>query len=449
MANPQKINLDGLDFEWVPAEVVSVDYTQKTRDRLYTIYCKIMGSGASKSPSDVIQARALHANIKQIPIIGEIVFVCLAPTPFRSGTTNEKEFYYTMPISVQSSVHHNGLAGANIVQLDNRNQNDKISSAMFGIPSKLTDSKVVKQTIDPTFPERKDLFPIQPFSGDLIIEGRWGQSIRLGSTVDMRRQYIANPNWSKGLGDTGNPITIISNGTNPKASGKSLNQFHIESPDNDDSSIWLTSGQQVKFKPSSKYAPSILDKEVGLYQKNDYSGNQVIIASDRIVLNSKRQEIVGFAKEGIGFATEKCLVLNAKTILELESSKISLGFNATSPILLGDRVVELLGQILHLLIDMNQTLARDYHGSTWGPTTPSLMAGEYIGYVTQLNTFLSRLPSLASKFAFVNEYAGGASKSELAKFSRLKSTKFKLPVPQKIGGDTDGGISFDNWSSIV
>lgn len=444
MANPQKINLDGVDFEWAAAEVVSVDYTQKTRDRLYTIYCKLLSSGLSRSPNDVIQARALHANIKQIPIIGEIVFVCLAPTPHHSGAASTKEFYYTMPISIQSSVHHNGLAGASRVQLDNRPQADKIASAALGIPSKITDSNVVKETIDPTFPERRDLFPIQPFSGDLIIEGRWGQSIRLGSTVDLRRKYISNPNWDKGTGDTGNPITIISNGTNPRVDKKSFNQFHIESPDNDDSSIWMTSGQKVKFTPASKYSPSLVDKEIDLFRKNDFGGNQVIIASDRIILNSKKQEIIGFAKEGIGFATEKCLALNAKHILELEASKISLGLNATSPILLGDRVVDLLGSILHLLIEMNQTLARDVHGTTWGPSTPSLFSGEYVGYITQLNLFLSRLPTLSSKFAFVNEFAGGAKKTELAKFEKLKLTKFVLPVPTKIGGDLTGGISFSN-----
>lgn len=444
MANPQKINLDGVDFEWAAAEVVSVDYTQKTRDRLYTIYCKLLGSGLSRSPNDVIQARALHANIKQIPIIGEIVFVCLAPTPHHAGAASTKEFYYTMPISIQSSVHHNGLAGASRVQLDSRPQNEKITSAVLGIPTKITDSSVVKETIDPTFPERKDLFPIQPFSGDLIIEGRWGQSIRLGSTVDLRRKYISNPNWDKGTGATGNPITIISNGTNPRVDKKSFNQFHIESPDNDDSSIWMTSGQKVKFSPASKYSPSLVDKEIDLFRKNDFGGNQVIIASDRIILNSKKQEIVGFAKEGIGFATERCLALNAKQILELEASKISLGLNATSPLLLGDRVVDLLGSILHLLIEMNQTLARDTHGTSWGPTTPSLFAGEYIGYATQLNLFLSRLPALASKFAFVNEFAGGAKKSELAKFEKLKQTNFVLPVPTKLGGDLSGGISFSN-----
>lgn len=444
MANPQKINLDGHDYEWVPAEVVSVDYMQKTKDRLYTIYCKLLSSGASRRPSDVIQARALHANIKQIPIVGELVFVCLAPTPLHAGASFAKEFYYTMPISIQSSVHHNGLPGASQIVSTDKDKSQKIIEATVGIPTKLTDSKVVKSTIDPTFPERKDLYPIQPFSGDLIIEGRWGQSIRFGSTVDLRREYIQKPKWSVGTGTTGNPITIISNGTNPKISKKTFNEFHIESPDEDDSSIWLTSGQSVRFSPASKYSPSIVDKEVDLFRKNEYGGNQVIISSDRIILNAKKQELVGFSKEGIGFATEKCLVLNAKNIVELEGKKISLGINATSPILLGDRVIDMLGKILYLLIDMNQQIALQTHPTGVGPSGPPLNAGEYVGYVIELTRMLSQLPTLASKFAFVNEYANGPSSGDLAKFNILKSTNFKLPVPPKISGDLSGGVSFSN-----
>lgn len=444
MANPQKINLDGVDYEWVPAEVVSVDYMEKTRDRLYTVYCKIMSSGASRRPSDIIQARALHANIKQIPIVGEIVFVCLAPTPFHSGASSAKEYYYTMPISIRSSVHHNGLPGANIIKTDDRTSERKIEDAILGIPGKISDTKNVTKTIDPTFPERKDIFPLQPYSGDVILEGRWGNSIRFGSTVDLRQKYIQQPKWSKGTGITGNPITIISNGTNPELTKKTYNEFHIESPDDDDSSIWLTSGQSIRFTPASKYTPSIVDKEIDLFRKNDYGGNQVIIASDRIILNSKKQEIVGFAKEGIGFATEKCLVLNAKKIVELEGEKISLGINATSPILLGDRVVQMLGKILYLLIDMNQQITLQTHPTGVGPSGPPLNAGEYVGFIMQLNQMLSQLPTLASKFAFVNEYSGGPSKSDIASYSKIKSTGFKLPVPDKLSGDLSGGISFSN-----
>jgi hypothetical protein len=445
MSSPNKITVNaGNESEWVAAEVVSVDYMQKTRDRLYTIYCKILSGGSTRRPSDVIQARALHANIKNIPIVGEIVFVCLAPTPFQSGASNAKEYYYTMPISRQSSVHHNGLPGANDLKDVVQDTKSKMSLASLGVTTSVADNNSTKKTIDPTFPERKDLFPIQPFSGDVIIEGRWGQSIRLGSTVDLRRSYISPPNWDKGKGITGNPITIISNGTNPNSENKKHNEFHIESPDDDDASIWLTSGQSVKFNPASKYSPSITDKEVDLFRKNDYGGNQIILASDRLVLNAKKQEIVGFAKEGIGFATEKCLVLNAKNIVELEGGKIALGFNATSPILLGDRVVEMLGQILYLLIDMNRAIALETHPTGVGPSGPPLNAGEFVGFITNLNMMLSKLPSLASKFAFVNEYAEGPSASDRSKFSTLKTTDYVLPIPQKSLGDSSGGISFSN-----
>lgn len=445
MSNPQKISLGpGNDAEWAPAEVVSVDYMAKTRDRMYTIYCRLLSGGSTRRSNDLIQARALHANIKQMPIIGEIVFVCLAPTPFHSGASNAREYYYTMPIAIQGSVHHNGLPGAGDIPNTQEDTKNKIGLASLGIPSTTNQNNISSKTIDPTFPERLDLFPIQPFSGDLIIEGRWGQSIRFGSTVDLRRSYIKEPNWSKGTGATGNPIMIISNGTNPKSSTKTLNEFHMESPDEDDSSIWLTSGQSIKFKPASKYSPSITDKEIDLFKKNDFGGNQVIISSDRIILNSKKQEIVGFAKEGIGFATEKCLVLNAKNIVELEGKKLSLGFNATSPLLLGDRVVEMLGQLLYMLIDMNRAITLQTHPTGVGPSGPPLNAGEFVGFITQLNIMLTKLPDLASKFAFVNEYAKGPSIADRNKFTILKSTDYVLPVPTKVGGDLSGGISFSN-----
>ena len=68
----------------------------------------------------------------------------------------------------------------------------------------------------------------------------------------------------------------------------------------------------------------------------------------------------------------------------------------------------------------------------------------FVGYVIELTRMLSQLPTLASKFAFVNEYSNGPSSGDLAKFNVLKSTNFKLPVPPKISGDLSGGISFSN-----
>ena len=442
--NFQKIILNAEEYEWAPAEVVTVDYETKTPSRLYTILCKFLNADSAASPNDLIQAKPINANIKQIPLKGEIVFICKGPTAYHSGAGQGREYYYTAPISLQSSVHQNGLPGANKVVLDDRNNTQKASDAQLGLTSKLTDRTIVSETIDPTFPERTDVFPIQPYSGDIIFEGRWGQSIRLGSTVDTRRRYQRNPNWGIGTGATGNPITIISNGTNPKKSEKTFNQFHIESPDEDDASIWLTSGQSVKFTPASKYTPSIFDKEIGLFRKNLFGGNQIILASDRIVLNANKQEIVGFSKAGIGFATEQTLALNAKNIVELEGGKISLGFNATSPIILGDRLIEFLKSLMDIVIDMNQSIVKMTHPTGVGPSGTPTNSGDYVSYVNALSRLTNSLPKLASKFAFVNEYSGGASSGDKNKFNDLKSNNFIVKVPEKQRGDKSGTVSFNN-----
>jgi len=442
--NFQKIILNAQEYEWAPAEVVSVDYETADPSRLYTIQCKFLNSDSSNSPTDLIQARALNANIKQIPIKGEVVFVCKAPTPYHSGAGYGREYYYTTAISIRSSVHHNGLPGANKVILDDRTSTEKSSDASLGLTNKLTDRTDVKETIDPTFPERLDVFPIQPYSGDIIIEGRWGQSIRLGSTVDTRRRYQKNPYWGIGTGATGNPITIISNGTNPKQKEKTYNQFHIESPDEDDASIWLTSGQSVKFTPASTYTPSIFDKEIGLFRKNVFGGNQIILASDRIIMNANKQEIVGFAKEGIGFATEKTLALNAKNIVELEGGRISLGFNATSPVILGDRLIEVLKTLMDIIIDMNNSIVKMTHPTGVGPSGTPLNSGDYVSYSNDIHRLINSLPKIASKFVFVNEFSGGASSTDKSKFNQLRENNFVVKLPERQGGDKPRTVSFEN-----
>ena len=58
------------------------------------------------------------------------------------------------------------------------------------------------------FQEKLSVRNLQPYEGDLIYQGRWGQSLRFGSTAN--NTPIPNP-WSKS-GEDGDPITIIKNG---------------------------------------------------------------------------------------------------------------------------------------------------------------------------------------------------------------------------------------------
>lgn len=409
--NPQVTIIDGFPREWFPAEVLDVDYEGRDKTALYTVLCRLLGA-MGQSSKDVIRARALDANIKNIPIRGEVLMLTKAPSPYASAGGVSQEYYYTNPVSVQSSIHHNGIPGVTY-WLDRKSPDNpsKRNDAADGIPHSTTTKNDALVTIDPIFVERKDVYPIQPYSGDILIEGRWGQSIRFGSTLDERRKYPQVPTWKKGLGQIGNPILIISNGTNPELKPK--NEFILENIDSDDASIFMTSGQYVKFTPASNYTPSITDKSINLFTKNEYGGNSVIIASDRIVFNARKQEIIGFSKEGIGFSSEKGISLDGNQVVEIESSqKISLGVNAIEPILLGKRTMNWLNDLCQILLNVTRAITQQTHPTGTGPSGVPINISDFSTAHSDLVQLQSQIEKLPSQLAFVNEKSGGPSETE-------------------------------------
>lgn len=404
--DPQKTILNGVEYEFVPAEVVDVDYQGTNKSRLYTITCKILGAMGSVSGGDLLHARAMDANIKNIPIAGEIVMITKGPSANSNSFIPNKEYYYTHPISIHSSVHHNGLPGSATIPSGVPTKNQKTrSDAELGIPQDGSeDIDLLSNTIDLTFPERLDVFPLQPYSGDILIEGRWGQSIRFGSTVEETMlDYPVKPNWKKGFGDSGNPILIISNGTNPDYNNTRYNEFTIENIDNDDSSIWMTSGQYVKFTQASNFTKAISNKNVDLFRANNYSGNQILIASDRIVLNSKKQEIIAFAKEGIGLSSEKSIAIDGASGIEMEGARINLGVNAVEPAILGDTAVQWLMDLCSALNDVLREITILTVPTGVGPSLPPQNAPAFSAINSRISGLSSRLEELKSQLVFLNK----------------------------------------------
>ena len=85
----------------------------------------------------------------------------------------------------------------------------------------------------------------------MIFEGRFGNSIRFGSTNIGDTIPDENKNqWSQ-VGEVGNPITIIRNGQPEKTNEKGWVPL-IEDSNNDSSIIYMTSNQQITgFTPAS------------------------------------------------------------------------------------------------------------------------------------------------------------------------------------------------------
>tara|TARA_A100001201_G_scaffold8659_1_gene13107 strand:+ start:1626 stop:3890 length:2265 start_codon:yes stop_codon:yes gene_type:complete len=102
------------------------------------------------------------------------------------------------------------------------------------------------------FVEQEDLNNLQPFEGDLLIQGRFGNSMRLGSTINPKdpSRYIAQPSYAEGQAGPLAPINIFRAGQSPVMTN-SANDYIIEDINGDKASIYMCSGQQIAIQLAS------------------------------------------------------------------------------------------------------------------------------------------------------------------------------------------------------
>lgn len=183
--------------------------------------------------------------VKQYPVIGELVMIVLGPSSNMNENRSSMQAFYFPPYNVWNSPNHNVFP--------EMFEYAEFLKKYYEQPGYEFDSK----TELPEFPKgtyfrEKQVKNLVPFEGDSIIEGRFGQSIRFGSTSKLKKN---ENNWSNS-GTDGSPITIIRNGqgrdtriitVDPQNPLESTfpDQPTIENVNYDDSSIYLTSGQEI------------------------------------------------------------------------------------------------------------------------------------------------------------------------------------------------------------
>ena len=206
---------------------------------------ELLGNSTSKEnfPQGPI-AYPLDTNVRKVPLINEIVFIMSGPSRniALEGNSDAIDFYYTNAISVWGRSHLNMLP-SNSSTSKNTNTVSK-EDVERGIENN-KDSQVVEPKPGNTFEEKANIRNLFPNEGDVIIEGRFGNSIRFGSTAKQSEENknVESP-WST-EGREGNPITIIRNGQS-QVDLPFSNWFPIyEDIQNDDSSIYMTSGQLI------------------------------------------------------------------------------------------------------------------------------------------------------------------------------------------------------------
>lgn len=124
-------------------------------------------------------AYPLNARDKNFPLINEIVYILSLPDTSIGDFTSGTRSYYIDSVSIWNHPHHNAYP-AEPNNLPNSQQKDYVETEA-GSVRRVTDQST-EIRLGKTFKERTNIHPLLPFEGDIIYEGRWGQSIRFGST---------------------------------------------------------------------------------------------------------------------------------------------------------------------------------------------------------------------------------------------------------------------------
>ena len=220
-------------------------------------FTKLGSSNDNDNPTSLI-ARPLFTNVLQYPILQEIVLILQAPSEGLNRDPQAKTFYYLTTVGLWNSIHHNAFPDIPNFNKKIRNKNKTSNKEIEEGSTKTNnpDTEVLK--FGDSFKEKSGIRNLLPEEGDVIVEGRWGQSIRFSSTTTKK---LPSNSWSA-QGELGSPITIIRNGQTKERNTTAPWVPLYEDINKDGSSIYMSSGQDIPLELASKNLKSF-DVTVG------------------------------------------------------------------------------------------------------------------------------------------------------------------------------------------
>jgi hypothetical protein len=306
-------------------------------------------------------AKPLYSQTQYYPLLGELVYLEDLPSPASQVGANSPGKYYIGVVNLWNNPQQNSQ------------------------PTNNTD------TLGTTFTENPQIRSLLSFEGDHIIQGRQGNAIRFSTTSTSLRNINE---WST-VGKNTDPIVTITNGF----SYDSKSSYHVETINKDLSSIYLTSYQKIPLKTDKT---GVLNNITNPLDVSNYFYPQIIATSDRIVLNSKRNEVMIFAKTNIELNTKNVINLNADSRVHLNSNAIFLGTfdrnNPHQPVLLGYNTIKLFQQLQITLTSLGQYLASATSTKEGAPLPNINAAGKEL--LEDMKSIISLLDNITSKKVF-------------------------------------------------
>jgi len=320
-------SVDGSTPESFPARVVDIVLDDSHPDwaefgeseSLGAIRFRVIGEQQDESDPKLLDiAFPLNSNFKNYPLLNEIVIIRNAPSIEKDDSIiNHTRFYYDSIVNIWNSPHHNAFPDTY--------QNE-------GEPD-----------LGYNFEDKANVAPLQPSQGDVIIEGRQGQTVRFTGT-DFEKKFV-EVNDQK-------PITIISNG---KAEADPDTPV-VENIDDDPASIYMVEDHAVKLTQANDKRDAV---DGDIETADSYQGSQVLINSGRLFFNAKEESVLFSAIETVA-GNAKTISFDGEEYVAVDATKVYLGteaFGEREPVLLGATTQDWMRQLLSELERLGKALA--------------------------------------------------------------------------------------------
>tara|TARA_Y100000356_G_scaffold133968_1_gene142157 strand:- start:259 stop:1596 length:1338 start_codon:yes stop_codon:yes gene_type:complete len=329
------------------------------------IKARYVNSEQNVHQNDLKWAYPMNPNFRCYPIVGEIVVM--------ADYLGKR--YYMHTINKRNSVNNNFYPGLSMNRLSGLatkgNSAEYKSNSAAGGGASLPTSDIISKVYK-TFVPNNAILPTKVGQGDLVIDGRFGQSIRMSGAGRKDDQY-KSPNMFFRVGQrlsSDDPTGFL----NKMGFGKPLS----ENINDDGTSLYMTTNEKIglitstaKDTGNSVHSVSWKSPVKGkkLTVPNFWDGKQIILNSDRLIFNSRNNEMVftslgctyfctsswflSDSMKGHVFNTKGQTVIRNKKNTIINSPKIFLGVkDEKSPKLIDGKLEHLvLGETLKKLLE--------------------------------------------------------------------------------------------------
>lgn len=352
------------------AEVVDVIRSSehpnyKTNEDIGKARIRNVISDFNRDADSLPYAYPMKSRFKDFPIQNELVL----------AVTIQSRRYYIQTANYRMNPEQNTAPLISIDKAPQGGASGDYDAAASGIDQSSTEE------VNPEgdkFEVSAKIMPLRHRTGDTVVEGRFGNSIRIGR--DSKQ----------------NPIMQFRVGQRDKVESADYLTPFFEDVNKDPTSIYLTDEPtEFPLDPdgiSPELKPTTVDFEDHLFSAENtpdgYNKAQILMATNRIVMNAKERQIMGFAKKDINWTTLANFTVDVKKRVKTLSKKGHLHISESYFDVLPEGNIHLAtesesenaarGQQTHdRLVTMLQTLQVETHPTPCGPSGPPTQASTY------------------------------------------------------------------------